>query len=214
MPDYEKQIKIYVQENEAELQDNWFNFHNEPEKKNFIGVQKTNVELLNNTSSNIVISAIFTKDYDYQSYERSVFSFLDLTGNLGGLFEIMEIIGGIIVGIFADKLFSYSIISSLYQVDPLSNEELNEKAEQEQVNFQNKYLNTEVENKVDSEIRMDEESKNINQTSNSLIQRNELNLQTLTKMKARHILLSKAKVSMMNRRSYNYSLLDFGYNLL
>jgi len=59
----------------------------------------------------------FYKDPVVQSYERSVFSFLDLTGNLGGLFEVLQIVGSFMVGLFAGKTFLFSIISHLYQVD-------------------------------------------------------------------------------------------------
>jgi hypothetical protein len=59
----------------------------------------------------------FTKDQFSEAYERSVFSFFDLTGNLGGLFEILELSGSLFVGFFAGKIFLYSILSRLYQVD-------------------------------------------------------------------------------------------------
>lgn len=57
------------------------------------------------------------KDQTDESYERSVFSFLALTGNIGGLFEVFERSGDLIVGFFAGKFFLFSILSNLYQVD-------------------------------------------------------------------------------------------------
>lgn len=62
----------------------------------------------------------FVKDAVINTYERSVFSVLDFTGNLGGLFEVLEITGSIIVGLFSSKLFFYSFLSRLYQVDKTS----------------------------------------------------------------------------------------------
>ena len=59
----------------------------------------------------------FVKDESSKSYERSVFSFLEVTGNIGGLLEILEIAGGFLVGICSGKMFLYSIISNLYHVD-------------------------------------------------------------------------------------------------
>ena len=38
-------------------------------------------------------------------YSRQVYSFLAFTGDLGGVFQILIILGGIIVGIFAEKSF-------------------------------------------------------------------------------------------------------------
>lgn len=51
------------------------------------------------------------------TYERSVFSVLDFFGNIGGLNEILEVAGGLLVGLFSQKLLMYSLIKSLYQVD-------------------------------------------------------------------------------------------------
>ena len=59
----------------------------------------------------------FVKDAESKSYERKVFGFLEVTGNIGGLFEIMEIFGGFLVGLFSQKMFLYSILSKLYHIE-------------------------------------------------------------------------------------------------
>ena len=59
----------------------------------------------------------FVKDTKSKSFERSVFGFFEVTGNIGGLFEILEITGGLIVGLFSGKLFLYSILPKLYHID-------------------------------------------------------------------------------------------------
>jgi hypothetical protein len=59
---------------------------------------------------------MFNKDAASDSYSRSVFSLLDLTGNLGGLFEILQITGSLIVVYFSRDLLLYSLLSKLYQV--------------------------------------------------------------------------------------------------
>ena len=51
-----------------------------------------------------------------------MFSLFDLFGNLGGVFEILTIFGGMFVSVFADRFFNYSIVSSLYHIDPLSHD--------------------------------------------------------------------------------------------
>jgi hypothetical protein len=63
------------------------------------------------------IAATFQKDAYSNTFERAVFSILDLTGMLGGLFEVLERCGAMFVGFFADKIFLFSVISKLYQVD-------------------------------------------------------------------------------------------------
>ena len=59
----------------------------------------------------------FVKDSSSKSYERSVFGVLDVAGNIGGVFEILSIIGGLIVGIFSGKIFIYSMLAKLYYID-------------------------------------------------------------------------------------------------
>lgn len=96
---------------------------------------------------------IFTKDQLSESYERSVFSFFDLTGNLGGLFEVLELVGALFVEFFAGKIFLYSILSRLYQVD-------SHKAEEEGINQEMNPILKETQREADSIIsinfRLDE----------------------------------------------------------
>jgi len=62
------------------------------------------------------------KDGSSKSYERKVFNFMEVTGNIGGLFEIMQIGGGFFVGLFSGKLFLFSILSKLYHVEEPNND--------------------------------------------------------------------------------------------
>lgn len=64
---------------------------------------------------NYLATFLIAIDEETAYYSRTVYSILDLTGQLGGVFEIFDIFGGIFIGLFADKLFVFSIISRLYQ---------------------------------------------------------------------------------------------------
>ena len=68
----------------------------------------------------------FLKDPIKISFERSVFGFLELTGNIGGVFEILSIIGGFLIGGFSGKMFLYSILSKLYQVQEPEDRNIND----------------------------------------------------------------------------------------
>ena len=88
----------------------------------------------------VFIAFSFARDEISMEYSRSVFTFLDLTGNLGGLFEILEIAGSLIVAVFAHKIFLYSLLSRLYQIDtyePEENNELRNISHQSQNRFNN-----------------------------------------------------------------------------
>ena len=118
--DIERFITIYVQENEAETNDNYFQYSSDGKSSDFVSVNRVDKELRDaGDSSSLVMSTRFVKDYNYDSYERQVFSAFELIGSLGGLFEIFTILGGALVGTFGNMLFNYSIIKSLYHVDTL-----------------------------------------------------------------------------------------------
>jgi sugar phosphate permease len=54
----------------------------------------------------------FSIDRTYDEYEVKVFDILDLIGKLGGLFEIAEIIGRLIIGFYSQKLFYHLVINN------------------------------------------------------------------------------------------------------
>ena len=117
---FQKSITVYVQQNEVELKDNIFQYSPDGDKKSFVSLERVDQTFSNyDSSDSLLMSITFVKDYNYNAYERKVFSLLDVFGNIGGVFEILKIIGGILVGSFAERFFNYSIISNLYQVDPL-----------------------------------------------------------------------------------------------
>ena len=65
-----------------------------------------------------MITMLIDKTEEY--YERKVYNFFDLFGQLGGLYEILTIGGGIFVTFFAEKILMLSLISNLYQVEDKS----------------------------------------------------------------------------------------------
>lgn len=87
------------------------------DKLTFVSVDRYEVDVGSIPSSGNFLSVIFVKDSSYDSYERVTFSFLDATGNIGGLFEVLSVAGFIIVEFFSKNQFFYSLLSRLYQVD-------------------------------------------------------------------------------------------------
>ena len=60
----------------------------------------------------------FYKDPKSTDYQRQVFSLLDWFGNIGGVNELFKSMWEILVSIFSGRIFMFSILSALYQVDP------------------------------------------------------------------------------------------------
>jgi len=66
-------------------------------------------------------------DPQKDNYNRVVFSFLDLFGQLGGVFELMCIWMGLIVRFFSKNVFLFSIFKRLYHTERESDQNDNDK---------------------------------------------------------------------------------------
>ena len=54
------------------------------------------------------------QDSNEDLYERRVYSIMDLIGQLGGFFEMLLIIGGVLINSFREKAYLYSVFNKLY----------------------------------------------------------------------------------------------------
>ena len=70
----------------------------------------------------IILAVKFIKDLKTISYERGVFTLLEVIGNIGGLMGIFTVGGSLLVGMFSGKVFLYSILSKIYQVEEPKND--------------------------------------------------------------------------------------------
>lgn len=60
------------------------------------------------------VTAFIRIDDKYFVYQRTIYSFLDVIGNIGGLMEGLLFIGYIFVFLFSKKLFKASLMKKLY----------------------------------------------------------------------------------------------------
>ncbi|CAI2363435.1 unnamed protein product [Moneuplotes crassus] len=107
----------------------------------------------------------FRQDPIVDSYERRVYSILDLFGQLGGFFEVLAIFGGALVHYFASQMYSYSLFTHLYclneadahttsdesQIAPKQSK--NFKAVTCKLNSKNKTLLQTIESRINSKRR-------------------------------------------------------------
>ena len=202
----ERNIIVSLQENEAETKDSYFQYSPEGKTTNFISANRVDKEIRSiNNESDVMMSVKFIKDYNYDSYERQVFSVLELFGSLGGLLEIFIIVGGFFVGTLSSKLFNYSVIQSLYHVDTLGSKG---KASKTVLwNNTDKWLNS-------AEIGINEEKSIRRHETTTLPKMSDQNLMLSNYNNYEEMLKNSAKNSMLHRRSYNYSVGDYCYNLL
>ena len=86
------------------------------ESKKFYSVSTSDYDFSNDPTGVTYARIVIRMEAREDTYERTVFSFFDFTGLIGGVFELFEITGSIIVGYFASKLFFFSMFADLYQV--------------------------------------------------------------------------------------------------
>ena len=63
---------------------------------------------------NSILKASFQLDDHQDQYQRVVYSFFDMTGQIGGVYEIIAIVVGFIINAFNKRMLVYSLIGSLY----------------------------------------------------------------------------------------------------
>ena len=70
-------------------------------------------------------------------YERVVYSLLDMSGNIGGLYGVFLAGGGVIIGYFAQRLLEFSMLSRLYQT--IENDNSNKQANSKEIKINGKF---------------------------------------------------------------------------
>ena len=99
----------------------------------------------------------FSISEEIEIYERSVFSFLDLTGQIGGIYELLEVLAGIFVGYYNTKLFNYTFINKYNSVMAE-----NDKKENENANGNNQNDNENEESKLNIFHNVNSNARNEN----------------------------------------------------
>ena len=112
---YVKSANMFVRNNHVTLADSFFQI-GITEKKQFYSVETIRPDFSTHNAGLVYANILLRMEAREDSYERTVFSIFDFTGLVGGVFEIFEVTGGIIVGLFAYKLYMFSMLSNLYQV--------------------------------------------------------------------------------------------------
>ena len=101
-----KESEVYLRNNHVILADDFFQV-GQTERKQFYSVANSKLDFTNDPTGDIYANIILRMEAREDTYERTVFSVFDFTGLIGGVFEILEVTGSILVGFFANKLFMF-----------------------------------------------------------------------------------------------------------
>ena len=88
---HKKRVKLYARENSAELSDDLIQLTG-PKELEFLNLESAEVDMLPLGSPLEYFEVVLFLDPIKSIYTRTVFSFLDMFGLLGGVFEILSII--------------------------------------------------------------------------------------------------------------------------
>jgi hypothetical protein len=118
VPNFPSLLQVLVAENEY-TSDNSLIYNGFAGTEKFYSINSKNLRpfIYNRGDNSNAFEIFIFLSQEYMEYERSTFTFFDLFGLLGGLLEIFRQFGGYIVTRFSQRLFEFSMISNLYQVD-------------------------------------------------------------------------------------------------
>ena len=115
---FEKKALLPLQVRKATYSDSILSSFIEPAEKSFIGVDNFYTDFEYKTKNNEKLAEIqIVLDAQEMHYDRSVYNFLTFASDLGGVFQILMVTGTLFVMFFSQKLFLYSVLSQIYQVD-------------------------------------------------------------------------------------------------
>ena len=158
------QATLTIEPQEVVLEDSFYFSFISPSPKKFNKLwdrEKVLKSYDNVFGSNLVYKSPFRLIIELSSntyqYKRKVLNFLEVTGILGGLFELFEVVFGIIIGIVS----SYSLRGQLIEEIKV-NKKKNRELEKELNSLRDKRLNTKNHNRNEIQENRKEEEKFIN----------------------------------------------------
>ena len=116
-PGIQKESVLYMRNNHVTLYDSIIQI-GQGEERQFYSIENSESDF-SSSESFTYVSFLLRMEAREDTYERTVFSFFDLTGLVGGVFEILEVVGSILVTFFTHKLFMFSMLNDLYQVQKI-----------------------------------------------------------------------------------------------
>ena len=112
---FTKVYDLFVRESFVEDSNSIFQLQPSNTVSSFISVENFNVNFRKEIDD-MVFQAFIAKDPKSVTYQRSVLTFLDCCGFIGGVNEVLHLFGMLIVSSISGKTFIFSTLSILYQV--------------------------------------------------------------------------------------------------
>lgn len=202
-----------IQFNEAHLnEDILFNFGTKV--INFYSIGERNDQIDNfYLHRNCYAGIYFRLAQEYDLYERSVFTFFDMLGILGGIYRLLSLFGRYVVAAVARKILYNTLLSELYHVEApkeIDEKKIDNQADTLKPTKTGQPSCTGFRSNCDEQAPESEESKEVSPSKINIYQEG---LDDNRGAYERE-LLSEALNEMKQRRKYVYSLLHILYSFV
>lgn len=111
-----KEVQLHY--NEVELKDSHFRFWDEyqTENFNFISIGAVHDSSLRSINPNAIFQCQFRLSNRVIEYERMIYSFFEMAGDIGGFGEFLYVVILIFIGGYANRMFFADIIQDMFRV--------------------------------------------------------------------------------------------------
>ena len=121
IPGFHKIINLYLRRSEYSINDALIQC-NDPSEGGYYSIENDKVDI-QAASNDTIMTLNIVQDTHIDQYSRTVYTFLDMTGQLGGLYEVFSILTSFLIGGIVNKCFNISVIKDLYYFEPKNEDE-------------------------------------------------------------------------------------------
>ena len=204
-PRIKKISTFYLRKSSISLIDSFFQY-GQSQNQDFysIGQFRDEFQVYDSNSDYLQINILQDSTSDF--YERRVYAFMDIIGQLGGFFEVLGIIGGFLVSRFSTRIFYYSLFNKLYHIT------IKDNSKEDEPISKNSKISPKVSNKFKRKNKKEANSIDkifkVNQVSNDL--KHELeNSHTKLCLEKEKEYLNNIEESLSSQRRYSHSWKDY-----
>ena len=115
--DFTSGLRVYLRKNYYNIRDSiWPSFWNDEKVGEFSSIERVENFVQNKYAKSIFRIEIYI-DPQVDNYSARIINILDITGTIGGVFELLKITIGFVIGIYSSKSLNRSIENRLKEME-------------------------------------------------------------------------------------------------
>lgn len=220
VPGFHKKSMLFIRQGILQAEDSLSSIGGTT-KESFYGIYKSADDFGVETSSGQLITITFTMDAAFENYQRTVYNILDMSGQLGGLYEVFEVMFGFFATALASKILTFTIMKRMYHEDLDHPNSDIDKIRNHKFRGNHKNSVYPIDSPSQNIISMNEESKTPSTPSDTdslksskYESRNELQLSTIRIFGSQNELVQKLKETVSKKRKFEFKCSDIISSLM